>query len=101
MKTWEDGKRMHVMIDPITANENKFESNWLLKFYTSKEGLSKYISNTDKKNNREEWQRQHTLSSLASDKSAQRPGQKHNFPAIFKSGTKLESSKHTVHFFEI
>lgn len=55
MKTWEDGKRMHVMIDSITTNENKIESNWLFKFYTSKEGLSKYISNTDQKDNRKEW----------------------------------------------
>lgn len=50
---------MHLIIDPITTNENKTEttkseSNWFSTFYTSKERLLKHSSTTDIKNNRQE-----------------------------------------------
>lgn len=84
-----DGKKNHLITDPITTNENKIdiksERNWLSTFYTSKEGLLEHSSTTDIKNNRQERQRSvlPPLPAMITALKGLAPWPMGNFPATF------------------
>lgn len=81
--------------------EIKSESNRLYTFYASKEGLVKHSSTTDIKiigrNGRDS--PFSPLLSMIKLLKGLAPWPMGNFPAIFKSGTNLNSSKTKMHLF--